>query len=63
MSDKKKYEVIRKNCLGHQVGDVIELTVKQAKRLVNKVKLSEFKAEKPAKKAFGKKSKDGGKDI
>ena len=39
MSDKKKYEVTRKNCLSFEVGEVVELTTKQAKSLVNKVKL------------------------
>ena len=65
MSDKKQYEVIRKNCLTFKLGQIVELTDKQAKSLVNKVKLSEAKTEKTAKKAFGKKSKsiDGGKDI
>ena len=65
MSDKKQYEVIRKNCLTFEVGEVVELTDVQARRLVNKVKLSEPKTEKPEKKTFAKKSKsiDGGKDI
>jgi len=32
-----KYKVIKKNCLKHSVGDIIDLTEKQAKHLVNKV--------------------------
>ena len=39
MSDLKSYEVIRKNCLSYDVGQVVELTDKRAKSLVNKVKL------------------------
>lgn len=41
--EKKKYEVTHKNCLDHKVGDVIELTDKKAKSLVNKIKLIEKK--------------------
>ena len=39
MSDTKKYEVTHKNCLSFEVGEVVELTDKKAKSLVNKVKL------------------------
>ena len=45
----KQYEVVQKGCLNHAVGDVIELTEKKAKCLINKVKLVEVE-EKPKKK-------------
>jgi len=38
MSDTKSYEVTQTCCLGHKVGDIIELTDKQAVNLINKVK-------------------------
>ena len=39
MSDlKKEYEVVRNHTLDFKVGSIVELTDKQAKKLVNKVK-------------------------
>lgn len=50
MSDKKKYEVTHKNCLSFKVGEIIELTDKKAKSLVNKIKpVVSAKSEKKAK--------------
>jgi hypothetical protein len=42
MSDKKpetrKFVVIKNNTLNHKVGDVIELTARQAKNLIGKIR-------------------------
>ena len=62
MSDKNRYEVIARNCLDYEVGEIIELTDKKAESLVNKVKPTEIISKKAAKKV-AKKSEDGGKDI
>lgn len=35
----KEYEVVRKNTLDFEVGEIVDLTDSQAKSLVNKVKL------------------------
>lgn len=43
MSEKKKYEVTKKHCLDYEVGEEVELTAKQSKSLVNKIKLVEEK--------------------
>ena len=41
MSDTKKYVVTMPNTLGHDLGETIDLTEKQAKKLVNKVRLKD----------------------
>jgi len=46
-----KYIVIKKGTLTHKVGDVIELTEKQAFSLVNKVKPAPVEPVKESKKA------------
>ncbi len=48
----QEYEVTQENCLNHEVGDIIELTAKKAKHLVNKVVL--VKPKKATKKASNK---------
>ena len=46
-----KYIVIKKHTLNHKVGDIIELTDKQALNLVNKVKPAPVEPAKEPKKA------------
>ena len=46
-----KYIVIKKGTLTHKVGDIIELTDKQALNLVNKVKPAPVEPVKESKKA------------
>jgi len=59
MSGTKKYKVTQKGCLKYAVGDVVELTDKQARSLVNKVEIiNQAKAEiATEKKSKGSKSK------
>jgi len=40
MAKTEKYIVIKKHCLGHEIGAVIELTPEKAKSLVGKVRVA-----------------------
>ena len=45
MTDTKKYIVTKKHTFDHKVGDIIDLTDKQALNLANKINLAPVKKE------------------